>query len=279
MDFLHRWIEKILFSAILLHIQPQKGFSAMTDNKELFTCKSADYARFRPTYPDAAVSYLAEKCGRDCSVLDVGAGTGIFTQILLKFFSSVAALEPNGNMRNEFHRLLPEIRCFDASGEDTRLPDSSVDLITVAQAFHWLDEDLFKKEAMRILRPGGRVAIVWNTVQKSDFTIARDDICRQYCPRFSKGYAGKRSPAEGDKFLRYSYFTEVEKVEFDNPFSMDKTAFMGNMRSRSYAPVPGDDNFELFSAGLENVFKQYASNGEVVENMKTEIFLGSFQTL
>lgn len=247
----------------------------MTDNKELFNCKSADYARSRPAYPAAAISWLRKKCG-DGLVLDVGAGTGIFTQALLAEFSSVAALEPNKDMRQEFQRLLPDICCFDGSGEDTHLPDSSVDLITVAQAFHWLDEDKFKQEAMRILHPGGRVAIIWNSVRKNDFTVARDNICRKYCPRFSKGYAGKRTPAEGDAFLRYSYFREVEKVEFDNPFVMDMTAFMGNMRSRSYTPVSGSCNFDRFYAELNQVFQQYARDGSVVENLKTEIFLGRF---
>ena len=248
----------------------------MIDNKDIFTCKSADYSRFRPTYPDAAVSWLRDQCGAGSRVLDVGAGTGIFTQVLLKYFNNVTALEPNKDMRDEFCRMLPDVECLTGSGEDTLLPEAAVDLITVAQAFHWLDEEKFKQEAMRILRPEGSVAIIWNTVIKSDFTVARDEVCRKYCPRFSKGYAGKRTPEEGDEFLRFRYFKKVEKVEFDNPFVMDRTVFLGNMRSRSYTPVPGSGEFDRFYEELDRVFQLYAQDGSVAENMKTEIFFGSF---
>ena len=70
----------------------------------------------------------------------------------MKYFSQVAAVEPNGDMREKFTAFLPEVNCFDTTGENTGLPENSVDLITVAQAFHWLDEEKFKKEMMRILK-------------------------------------------------------------------------------------------------------------------------------
>ena len=109
------------------------------DNKELFSGKSDDYARYRPSYPEAAVDWLKlAAAGED--VLDIGAGTGLFTQALLRRFSKVAAVEPNAAMREKFSAFLPDIFCSPGSGEETLMPDASVDLITVAQAFHWLDE-------------------------------------------------------------------------------------------------------------------------------------------
>ena len=186
------------------------------NNRSLFTSKSDDYFRFRPSYPDAAIDWLRERClGED--VVDIGAGTGIFTKEILKRFRNVSAVEPNGDMREKFKEFLPDIFCASTSAEETGAADHSVDLITAAQAFHWFDEEKFKKEAMRILRPGGKVAIIWNTSLDNDFTSERNCICRKYCPRFQRGYAGKRSPAEGDDFLRHNYFREVEVVAFDNP--------------------------------------------------------------
>ena len=76
--------------------------------------------------------------------------------------------------------------------------------------------------------------------------------------------------------MRFRYFKKVEKVEFDNPFVMDRTAFLGNMRSRSYTPVSGSGDFERFYEELDKVFQLYAQDGSVAENMKTEIFFGSF---
>lgn len=247
----------------------------MTDNRELFTAKAEDYARFRSSYPEAAIDWLRERSSGG-AVADIGAGTGIFTRLLLRRFAPVCAVEPNAAMRAAFRRFLPEVPCLDGSGEATGLPDGSVELVTVAQAFHWLDEELFKAEARRILRKNGQIAIVWNSCMKNEFTLARDEVCKKYCPRFRAGHAGKRSAAEGDAFLREVYFAEVEVASFDNPFVMDLTAFLGNMRSRSYALAPGEANFAEFEAELRKVFGRFGENGVVTEPQKTEIYLGRF---
>ena len=247
----------------------------MHDNTGLFSGKQDDYSRFRPSYPDAAIDFLRSRSAGGC-VLDIGAGTGIFTKALLRCFKNVSAVEPNKDMREKFMQYLPGIYCSSGSGEATGMPENSVDLITVAQAFHWLDAELFKQEAVRILRPEGKTAIIWNTSQKNDFTAARDRICQKYCPRFGSGHAGKRSVSEGDTFLRYSYFRKVEVVSFANPFTMDLTVFEGNMRSRSYALLPTECGYEKFMAELRSLFASHAENGFVTEPQETQIYLGTF---
>ena len=245
------------------------------NNTEIFTGKSKDYFRCRPSYPAAAIDWLRARCpgGR---VLDVGAGTGIFTRALLQRFHDVAAVEPNGDMREMFREQLPAVPCLTATGENTGIAGNSVDLITVAQAFHWLDEERFKAEACRILRPGGKVAIIWNTSVKDDFTRARDRVCQTFCPRFRAGHAGKRSAEEGDDFLLNRYFRKVEFASFPNPFVMDQEMFEGNVRSRSYALPPEHSGYEKFMAELRLVFERYAVNGSVTENQMTQIYLGEF---
>lgn len=245
------------------------------DNKHIFTGKSNDYFRYRPSYPYEAVKWLREKCSGD-KVADIGAGTGIFTKVLQCCFKDVSAIEPNADMRKKFHDFLPDIICSDGTGEATGLPDNSIDLITVAQAFHWLDEEKFKQEAIRILRHGGKAAIIWNTTVQNDFSAARDQVCQKYCPRFRQGHAGKRSVAEGDEFLRHHYFKKVEFASFDNPFEMDSETFEGNMRSRSYAIGAEHPAYSEFMTELHTVFEQYALNGTVTEQQETQIYLGEF---
>ena len=247
----------------------------MTGNTELFTNKSDDYSRYRPSYPEAAVAWLRESVKGE-NVVDIGAGTGIFTRVLLKYFSNVSAVEPNAPMREKFQLFLPEVPCSPGTGENTLLPENSADLITVAQAFHWLDAAQFKREAQRILRKDGKVAIVWNTSLQSDFTDARNAVCQKYCPRFRSGHAGKLSVQEGDVFLRQTFFREVEVVSFDNPFSMDKETFDGNIRSRSYALLPDEPAYPRFMSELDRVFEKYARNNIVTEPQQTQIYLGCF---
>ena len=243
------------------------------NNTDLFSRKSGDYSRFRPSYPEAAIDWLFERCGPK-HVLDVGAGTGIFTRALLRRFHSIAAVEPNADMRCEFVQALPGITCSGGTGEATGFPDASFDLITAAQAFHWFDAERFKIESERLLRPGGKIAIVWNTSIKNDFTMARDQICRKYCPRFRSGHAGKHSPAEGDAFLRHTFFKEVEFAAFSNPFPMNIDIFEGNIRSRSYALRPEDDGYDDFMAEHRELFNHFAIDGIVVEPQETQIYFG-----
>ena len=94
------------------------------DNRELFTDKSEDYVRFRPSYPTESVAWMRARC-EDVTVVDVGAGTGIFTACLKPYFSNILAVEPKRDMRQKFVQLLPDISCLDSCGEATGLPASS----------------------------------------------------------------------------------------------------------------------------------------------------------
>ena len=82
--------------------------------------------------------------------------------------------------------------------------------------------------------------------------------------------------AEGDDFLRNSYFKKVEVVSFPNPFTMDLEIYLGNMRSRSYSLKPDDAEYENFMAELRLIFDRFSENGMITERQETQIYLGEF---
>ncbi len=118
------------------------------------------YERARPGYPDAAVEWLVPEGAR--TVLDLGAGTGKLTRSLAARGVEVVAVEPLAEMREQLGAALPEVRAVEGTAEAIPLEDDSVDAITVAQAWHWVDPERATAEAARVLRPGGTLGLIWN---------------------------------------------------------------------------------------------------------------------
>ena len=125
-----------------------------------FTHNADEYAAVRPGYPDAAVDLLLPDGTRD--VLDLAAGTGKLTEALTARGVRVVAVEPADGMREQLAAALPDVEVHAGTAEAIPLPDASVDVVTVAQAWHWFDEPAAAAEVARVLRPGGLVGIVWN---------------------------------------------------------------------------------------------------------------------
>jgi SAM-dependent methyltransferase len=129
-----------------------------------FARSAAAYERGRPGYPDDAVDALvAALPGRD--VVDLAAGTGKLTRALAARGCDVVAVEPVAQMRAE---IGPPARVVDGLAEATTLASGSADAVTVAQAFHWFDRPRALAEIHRVLRPGGMLALVWNTRRMQD---------------------------------------------------------------------------------------------------------------
>jgi SAM-dependent methyltransferase len=118
------------------------------------------YERGRPGYPVEAARWLVPAGA--ASVADVGAGTGKFTRALTSVVDEVVAVEPDDDMRARLERAVPGVRAVAGSGESIPLPDASVDAVTFAQAWHWVDSAAGSAEAWRVLRPGGNLGLVWN---------------------------------------------------------------------------------------------------------------------
>ncbi|MFD8246143.1 class I SAM-dependent methyltransferase [Nocardia sp. NPDC059691] len=134
-----------------------------------FGAHAAAYAEHRPDYPAAAIRWALASVAhrRPLTVLDLGAGTGKLTEGLLEAGATVIAVEPDEHMRAELARRFPDVAAHAGTAEDIPLADDSVDAIFAGQAFHWFDLDRAYPEFLRVLRPGGVLAALWNTDDSS----------------------------------------------------------------------------------------------------------------
>jgi len=170
---------------------------------EGFSHQAAAYARGRPEYPEEIGAWLRDTLGLGPgkTVIDLGAGTGKFTRRLVATGATVTAVEPVAEMRAELSAALPAVRVVEGTAESIPLPDASVDAVVCAQAFHWFANEQAMAEIRRMLRPGGKLGLVWNVRDESTGWVAKlTAIMTPHegdAPRFHKGDWKRVFPADG----------------------------------------------------------------------------------
>ncbi|WP_269531561.1 class I SAM-dependent methyltransferase [Chitinimonas sp. BJYL2] len=134
-----------------------------------FAQSAGRYASGRPDYPTALDGWLRDTLGvrPDTRVLDLGAGTGKFTRSLAATGATVMAVEPVEAMRAQMQAGLPDVRIYAGTADAIPLADASLDVVVCAQAFHWFATPAALDEIHRVLRPGGRLGLVWNVREDS----------------------------------------------------------------------------------------------------------------
>lgn len=188
-----------------VHTSAQQGFST----------QAVTYAQGRPDYPRQLTGWLADTLHIDTlsSVIDLGAGTGKFTRLLSTLAPTLIAVEPVAAMGAQLTKLLPDVRLVNGTAESIPLPAASADAVVCAQAFHWFSTEAALAEIHRVLKPGGRLGLVWNVRDESvDWVAAITDIITPYegdTPRFHTGRWREAFTGE--------YFSEPEMTCF--PYS------------------------------------------------------------
>lgn len=223
-------------------------------NEDKFTGKAELYAKYRPSYPAELIDWLYEKSGTD-TVADIGAGTGIFTRCLAQKPWKITAVEPNSDMFEQLKANAEKnINIVNASAENTGIVDNSIGLITAAQAFHWFDEDKFKAECKRILTDKGALAIIWNSTIPHPLENELNELCMKYCGMCRAGK--NRVDNNNDDYL-LSYIPNCNYYKFDNAEHIDKSRFVGEVLSRSYAPLENDKCYNNFQNELCELFDKH----------------------
>ncbi len=248
-----------------------------------FTDKSKFYSQYRPNYPAKLLWHLqtAHGLNKDSVVADVGAGTGIFTDMVASVAQKVYAVDPNEDMLSRAKEKLVDydnIIYLSGSAEQTHIPDNSVDLITVAQAFHWFDTVKFKEECRRILKPDGKVAIIANIRDTAEpFYSAHVKMLQENCPTFtgfSGGKGGVFNQQAAEFFIKYFTMWQCE-----NHISYDMDSFVGYQLSTSYAPKPADKNYDGFIAAAGKLFAEYSTDGRLIIPFTTKCFVGIVENI
>ena len=165
---------------------------------ERFSNRAKFYDQYRPGYPEEIIELLKSECDLSPSsvIADIGSGTGILSRLFLRNGNIVFGVEPNREMREVAEELLREyqnFRSINGNAEATDLRGKSVELVTAGQAFHWFHIEKAKEEFSRILKPGGRVVLIWND-RRTDSTP------------FLQAYEG----------LLTKFGTDYKKVDFKN---------------------------------------------------------------
>jgi SAM-dependent methyltransferase len=199
-----------------------------------FDSGAAAYERGRPSYPSTAVDLVVEelRIGLGTRVVDLGAGTGKWTRLLVERGARVIAVEPVPGMRDELVVAVPEAELLEAPAEAVPLPDGSVDAVTAAQAFHWFDVPAALAECARLLRHGGGLALVWNERDESVPWVAELNAImkgpRGGVPAYDE-HVDWAAAVEAD-----GRFTTLQHRAFGSAQTVDQATLLDRVRSTSY---------------------------------------------
>ncbi len=251
------------------------------DSVQRFSTRVDNYAKYRPGYPAGVIGILRSACGlNEASIIaDVGSGTGILTELLLKNGNRVFAVEPNAPMRLSAERFLaayPHFVSVNGSAEETTLEGSSVDLIAAAQAFHWFDRTKARREFARILKPRGWVALIWNErcLDSTPFLRTYEDLLLRYGTDYEKVRHEKVATEIADFFAP----SDFQLTNLENSQHFDFEALKGRVFSSSYTPEADHPDFEPMLAELEQIFSRYQEDGMVTFEYETRLYCGQLET-
>ena len=237
--------------------------------KERFSIRVDAYAKHRPSYPGGLLDSLKRKLpvvsSAPLSVADIGSGTGIFSRLLLEEGFTVYGVEPNIPMRERAEALLSSYKGFHSvNGEATHttLPDRSVNIAAVAQAFHWFATTKAVREFARILGKPGLVVLVWNDrlTDVDEFHAEYESLLVRYCLNYLEiNHRNITAPTIQKLFEGWDLSVE----HFENDQQLDFAGLKGRLESSSYCPPHDHPNYLPLMNQLEELFERHHDQKKV----------------
>jgi SAM-dependent methyltransferase len=226
------------------------------------------YERGRPGYPEEAVRWLVGET--PCDVVDLGAGTGKLTRQLVAAGHRVTAIEPLPEMLELLPANAPGAFAVLGNAEVIPLPDAYADVVTAAQAFHWFDHAVALPEIARVLRPSGRLALVWNTRDE------REPWVKRLSELIGVEHVGRADAS--DPIDVAGLFGPVEQTIFPWTQRLDASMLRDLVLSRSYVAIKPRGEQEKILANVDRLFAEHATRGEIELPYTTECYRATKKT-
>ncbi|MDQ7012572.1 MAG: class I SAM-dependent methyltransferase [Planctomycetota bacterium] len=248
-----------------------------------FSDRAADYVKYRPSYPPEAIDAVLEgltpsrggtfrgpsrgagfqpvRESRALQAADVGAGTGISAKLLAERGVEVFAIEPNTEMRNAGEKVPSpnkeggRVTWRDGTAEATGLADASVDLVLCAQSYHWFEPVAACLEFGRVLRPGGRLALMWNDADESD-PVAKGYYDLVRASSEGVGPTSHQTVAKEPRVEPPFAMSAMRRLRFRHEQRLDAEGLVGRAMSASYVPRTGE-KAERLVEGLRRLHAEY----------------------
>jgi len=257
-----------------------------TDSTHRFDDRVQDYLLGRPGYPRQLLDVLRRHMGApapeslgdfrlDWVVADIGAGTGLLARPFLEAGCAVHAIEPSASMAEAARRVLahfPNLEVHEARAEATGLPEASVDLVVVGQAFHWFDAAAAAEEWRRILRGPRVAAIVWNRRHLAGTAFA--EAYETFLKSWSVDYEAVMERYESPEALRAVFKDVPEPEELPNRQRLGREGLLARLRSCSYLPGEDHPRREAMIRAANGLFDAHARGGVVELTYDTAIYAG-----
>jgi len=251
------------------------------DSTKRFSNRVEDYVRYRPHYPAEIIDFLQDnyKLTVHKLIADVGAGTGISTELFLDAGYRTVAVEPNTEMREKAIELLnpyPGFTATDGTAEDTGLRTGSIDAVIAGQAFHWFNAVETRKEFKRILKSGGLVVLLWNE-RKTESAFEKE--YDQLIIKHGQDYVKVDHRNIDTEHIGAFYAPEPFRLEvFPNKQVFDFEGLAGRLLSSSYMPTKDQPGYEPMINDLRQLFNRYQHHELITINYDTKVYVGQLST-
>jgi ubiquinone/menaquinone biosynthesis C-methylase UbiE len=241
--------------------------SNIKNNTDRFTGRTAAYDLYRQRYPEHEITTLLEQwCGlqADWLIADIGAGTGMLSELFLNYGNRVLAIEPNAEMRTACTLLAakwPSLKVIDSTAETTGLPDHSVDIVAAGRAFHWFDTQPALTEFRRILKPNGWLVLA--SLGRAKGQTPQSLAFEQLLTTHGTDITYVRASYRVHENLDGIFTTDAHQIQIAGEQKLDWPSFRGQTMSLSMTPPPDASTFPAFERALRTYFDTFATNGVI----------------